>query len=105
MSQNTELHELRTQYRRFALAPDTLFLLNSDDALRFIESATALGTKLAGVEGFSITDAGAYEPRQEFSNDCIDWPGETEKYLQRTRELLRRGKGSGIRFQLVFEDE
>lgn len=105
MDPRSRLHGLRMQFRQRALAPDTLFLLSPADAIDLIERATADGLRLAGVEGFLITDAGAYEPRQDFSNDAENWQDAPQKFLEHTRGLLERGISLGIRFQIVFEDE
>jgi hypothetical protein len=100
-----KLRNLRAQFRCHAVAPDTLFLLNSKDAIDLVERATAEGIKLAGVEGFLVTDAGAFEPQQDFSNDVADWNGPPQEFLRRTKELIGRGTNTRIRFQVVFENE
>jgi len=87
------------------VAPETLFLLNSVTAIDLIERATKEGAKLAGVEGFLITTAGAYEPRQDFSNDIASWQGSVAEFVDSTREMIARGAKAGIRFQVVFEEE
>lgn len=105
MNIKTELCSLREHFRRYAVAPETLFLLNPENAVDLIERATSKGAKLAGVEGFVITSAGAYEPRQDFSNDVADWQGSKLEFVETTKELIERGAKTGIRFQVVFEDE
>ena len=96
--------QLRSKYRDRALAPETLFLLNASDALAFLGDAEAVGLILAGVEGFRITDLGAYEPRQEFSNDSADVRCSREEFFEATRALIRKGAPLGIRFEVVFEN-
>ena len=94
---------LRDRFRHKALAPDTLFLLSPNDALMFLEEAVALDLTIAGVEGFVVTDTGAYQLRQVFSNDIADFSGRTDKFLQETRDLIRRGAISGLCFQVVLD--
>src|SRR5688572_5984560 len=98
------VESLRARYRDRALAPETLFLLNANDAIDFLDDARSAGLVLAGVEGFSITDAGAYQPRQDFSNDIADFGGSEDRFVEETRNLIRRGASAGIRFQIVLEE-
>lgn len=94
---------LYAAFRQKAVEPDTLFLLNARDALEFLNAGTLAGLVLAGVEGFSVTDMGAYEPRQDFSNDYADCRSSRVEFEKQTRDLLRRGEAVGVRFQVVFE--
>lgn len=105
MNAKTKLSDLRAQLREHAVAPETLFLLNAEHAIVLLEKATVVGVRLAGVEGFLVSEAGAYEPRQDFSNDIAEWLGSSSEFVESTKELMRRGVGIGIRFQVVFEDE
>ena len=94
-------------YRRFAeraVEPETLFLLNSEDAMDFIEEIQACGILVSGVEGFQITETGAYQPRQDFSNDIGDQACGYEFFLEGTKCLIRKGAEFGIRFQVVLEN-
>lgn len=95
---------VRARYRERALEPDTLFLLNAIDAIEFLNEAHNAGLTLAGIDGFSLTDAGAYQPRQDFSNDFADFDGSRDRFLEETRILMRRGEKIGIRFQIVLEE-
>jgi hypothetical protein len=92
-------------FRSKALDPDGLFLLNAHDALDFLNAGLREGLVLAGVEGFLITDNGAYEPRQDFSNIYHDWRGTCAELENRTRDLILRGSEAGIRFDVVFVDD
>lgn len=105
MSTETLLSDLRAQFHKYAVEPEKLFLLNAEKALELVEVATAGGASLAGVEGFLITTAGAFEPRQDFSNDIAAWQGSSREFLDSTRDLIRRGATAGIRFQVIFENE
>jgi hypothetical protein len=105
MIYRVSLSHLRAQFRSFALEPETLYLLNSEKAIDLIERATAEGASLAGVEGFVATSAGAYEPRQDFSNDIAGWQGSSSEFVESTRELLERGAHAGVRFQVIFDSE
>lgn len=105
MSTGMSLRDLRERFRKHAIEPDALFLLNAEKALEFVEAATAAGARLAGVEGFLVTTGGAFEPRQDFSNDIAGWRGSSRQFLDSTRALIVRGASVGLRFQVVFEDE
>ncbi len=102
MNNKASFKSLREQFQSKALEPETLFLLNSDDAIQFLEAGIALGIEFGGVEGFRITDQGAYQPRQEFSNDFYDWKGTYEAFIQDTKRLILKGASLGIRFEIVF---
>jgi hypothetical protein len=105
MSTKDFLRDLRAQFRKYAIEPERLFLLNAEQALELVERATAGGARLAGIEGFLITAAGAYQPRQDFSNDASAWDGTPDQFVQSTKELIRGGAADGIRFQVAFEGE
>jgi len=77
--------------------------LNAADALDFLNAGALEGLVLAGVEGFLVTDTGAYEPRQDFSNDYADGYHSRAEFEKKTKDLLQRGAAVGIRFQVVFE--
>jgi hypothetical protein len=97
---------LYAAFRGKGIEPDvTLLLLNAPDAVDFIEAGKAAGLQLAGVEGFSITDLGAYEPRQEFSNDYASFEGSRSEFEVATKALIRLGASAGIRFEVVFEQD
>lgn len=99
------LSDLRARFREYAIEPERLFLLNAEKALELVDVAAEGGAHLAGIEGFLITSAGAYEPRQDFSNDVAAWRGSPPEFLASTKELIRRGASAGIRFQVIFENE
>jgi hypothetical protein len=95
---------LLARFQDRALEPGDLFLLNSQDARDFLDAAKEAGLVLAGVEGFLITDGGAYQPRQDFSNDRADWNGSVKEFERQTKALFKRGRAAGIRFEVVFEN-
>lgn len=105
MTKSTKRDRLHGNFRGRALEPDTLFLLSAPDALEFVEAGKALGLVLQGVEGFVVTDAGAYQPRQDFSNDRADEEGSIEQFELTTKTLIRRGVPTGIRFQVIFDED
>lgn len=94
---------LRLQYFERALAPDTLFLLNTNDALELLDEAHQVGLILLGIEGFLVTDTGAFQPRQDFSNDLSDWHGPEDQFIEATKALISQGASIGIRFQIVLD--
>jgi len=104
MDHNSMVKRLHARYRAKALAPDTLFLLNASDALEFVDEAHRDGLVLAGVEGFLVTDNGAYQPRQDYSNDAADFEGSGDEFVEKTRSIIGEGASVGIRFQIVFEE-
>lgn len=105
MSTEIVLRDLRARLRKYAVEPERLFLLNAEKALELVEVATAGGASLAGVEGFLITTAGTFEPRQDFSIDIAAWQGSSREFLDSTKDLISRGAIAGIRFQVTFENE
>jgi hypothetical protein len=106
VSNRAKRDALYSAFRGRAIEPDdTLLLLNAPDAIEFIDAGKAAGLQLAGVEGFSITDLGAYEPRQEFSNDYANSEGSRSEFEVETKALIRRGASAGIRFEVVFEQD
>ncbi len=102
MNNKASFKSLREQFQSKALEPETLFLLNSDDAIQFLEAGIASGLELGGVEGFRITDQGAYQPRQEFTNVYLNRKGTYEAFIQDTKELMLKGASAGIRFEVFF---
>jgi hypothetical protein len=73
-------------FRSKAIEPKAkLLLLNAQEAQDFVSRGVAEGLLLAGVEGFVITDQGAYEPRQDFSNDYADWNGSRSEFFHTRR--------------------
>jgi hypothetical protein len=95
------LTELKAEFRDRALEPDTLFLLNGPDAIAFIERAAAHGFRLMGVEGFRITDLGAYQPEQDQGNDIADVNLSDAEFVESTKKLIRDGTRLGFRYQVV----
>lgn len=102
MPKEKTLTELRNKFRSRALDPDGLFLLNADIALEYIDAGKASGLKLLGVDGFRITEQGAYQPSQEFSTDIVDFNGDAVACELRSRDLLALGAPLGIRYEIVF---
>lgn len=106
VNKSAKREALYSAFRAKAIEPDgTLLLLNAPDAMDFIDTGKAADLQLAGVEGFSVTDLGAYEPRQEFSNDYADFKGSRSDFEVETKALIRRGAAVGIRFEVVFEED
>ncbi len=81
----------------------TFLLLHAADALHLIHRGVEEGLLLAGVEGFVVTDEGAYQPRQEYCNDYAEWDGTRANFVKLTEELVKKGGAAGIRFEVVFE--
>jgi len=103
MTYRSVYDSLRNRYLSLALAPDTLFLLRPSDAFHFIEEACALGLDLAGIEGFQVTESGAYQPCQSFSNDVADFVGSREEFFKESKRLIKQIKNERIRIQIVIE--
>ena len=99
---NAKHEALRGAFRPRAIEPDSLFLLNAEDALAFLNQGISEGLEFVGMDGFVISDRGAYEPRQDFSNDYGHWHGTRAEFENQTRDLIRRGGEVGIRFEIVF---
>ena len=91
-------------FKHKGIEPDVTFLLlNAEDALDFIRKGVSEGLLLAGVEGFIVTDEGAYQPRQEYSNDYAEWDGTRADFVKATEELIKKGGTTGVRFEVAFE--
>lgn len=82
--------------------PDCLFLLSPEDALRFIEGGAQKGLRLVGVEGFIITASGAFQPRQEHSNDFADERMTTASFVEATKRFIEERKAKPLWFEIVF---
>lgn len=95
---------LRESFRPCAIDPDALFLLIPDDALRYINAGVDLGLKLAGVEGFRITDQGAFQPCQELSTDFGEEHISESEFLSKTIRLIQQNAQRSIHFEVVFEN-
>jgi hypothetical protein len=96
-----KLEELKSAYLSKALAGDTLFLLRLEDAVEFILRGNELGLHLLGVEGFRVTEAGAFQPEQEASNDIIDYAG--DDFVKETVRFIQ-SQSSPYWYQVGFSD-
>jgi hypothetical protein len=91
-------------FKHKGIEPDVSFLLlNAGDALDLIHRGILDGLLLAGVEGFVVTDEGAYQPREEYSNDYVEFDGTRADFVKMTEKLIEKGGNAGIRFEVVFE--
>ena len=100
-----DLVNLRAEFTPRAVDPKRLFLLSASDALEFITRATNAGQELAGVEGFRITEHGAFQPLQEFSTDSADVQCTKAEFVELTSGVVRAGAAKNVHFQVVFEGE
>ncbi|HEX8899868.1 hypothetical protein [Vitreimonas sp.] len=101
----TSLIDLRTEFAPRAVDSDRLFLLSASDALEFITRATNAGQELAGVEGFRITEHGAFQPLQEFSTDSADVQCGKAEFVELTNAVVQAGAAKNVYFEVVFEGE
>lgn len=98
------LSKIKSRYRDKAREAGSLFLLESDDAIRFIEECLSSGLHLEGIEGFRITEGGAYQPCQEHSNDIAETNLNDNAFVQETKKFILERKGIGIWFEVVFSE-
>jgi hypothetical protein len=104
MSAADRIEALERAFREKSVSKHpSLLLLNANDALDFLGAGLAQGLSLAGVEGFRVTDSGAFQPLQDFSNDRAEYEGMTADFVRDTEELIKRGAGAGIHFEVVFD--
>jgi hypothetical protein len=98
-----KLSEIHLKYANKAKREGSLFLLDANDAIRFIEDCASEGLKLLGVEGFKITKEGAFQPHQEHSNDIVD--SKRSDFVHETKEFIREREGMGIWFEVVCSED
>ncbi len=98
------LSEVKNKYMDRAKEVGSVFLLQPIDALGFLEDCLACGLKLEGVEGFSITADGAYQPHQEHSNDISDTTSSQSEFVEETKKFISKRIGTGIWFEVVFSE-
>jgi hypothetical protein len=87
------------------LAPETLCLLSAQDALALLERCIIEGYQVLGVEGFRVTDLGAYQPDQRHSNDIGSVAADQVSFVASTKKLIAIGEPLGIRYQVVVSDK
>jgi hypothetical protein len=100
---NDSLSLLIAEFRNRAERADDLFLLSATAASDFVQRGRDLNLRLVGVEGFRKTEAGAFQPKQEFSNDLADFVLDNDEFVRNTLELIEKGGAQGLLFQVVFE--
>ena len=93
---------LHAEFASRALAPETLFLLSARDALALLDRCLLEGYAVLGVEGFRVTDQGAYQPDQRYSNDIAAATDQTS-FVTSTKHLISSGESIGIRYQVVVD--
>ncbi|MFN9325984.1 MAG: hypothetical protein ACK6A5_11440, partial [Flavobacteriales bacterium] len=71
------------------------------DAVQYILSGKELGLDLLGVEGFRVTEAGAFQPRQEASNDIAYYTG--DDFVTETIRFIQN-QSSTYWYQVGFSD-
>ena len=98
------ISNVKNRYKNRAKEVGSVFLLKPSDALNFIEECVASGLKLEGVEGFSITEEGAYQPHQEHSNDISDAACNQREFVEETKKFICERIGTGIWFEVVFSE-
>lgn len=100
-----DIEQLRADYRSRAKEPDTLFLLNRGDALKFVDDALSHGFTLLGIESFRVTSAGAYQPIQDFSSDVAEVSLPPDEFAASTIRLIDSSRELGdLWFQIVLDD-
>jgi len=105
MDTTSLISQLKEEFSDRAKCPESLFLLNPHDAIDFIQRGRSLKLTLAGVEGFTITEQGAYQPHQEFSNDIMDSNSSQEDFVDSTTNLILANPEKEIWYQIVFVKE
>lgn len=105
MIDREKISELRLAYKDKALAKNTLYLLDAENAVAFIAAASASDLPLLGIDGFRLSEQGAFQPDQDFSNDISDFCGTRSEFYEATKKLVTEGADENIYFQVVFEGE
>lgn len=81
----------------------SLKLIRADQAIEHIEASRSQGMSLAGVEGFIITDKGAYQPDQIASNDIADSSLDQAEFIEETKDLIKKYPGHW--FEIVYSNQ
>lgn len=96
------LSDQKKKYEDKALIAGSLFLLKGCDAIKFIEECASKGYSLLGVEGFSITEKGAFQPEQEHSNDIAE--SESTDFVSETLDFIKNRSDLDIWYEVVFSE-
>ncbi len=96
------LTQLEAEFKHRAIAPDGFFLLKVADAEEYIRRGQSVGLRLLGIEGFRITEQGAFKPVQEWSNDIACYTG--TDFVKDTLAFIRTLDGYDATFQIIFQE-
>jgi hypothetical protein len=105
MDMTMKLNEIQDRYTERAIQFGSQFLLKPKDAIEYLNDCVANGFKLDGVEGFLITEAGAYQPSQDDSNDIVDNNCTREEFTELTKSFMADRSEIEILFEVIFTEE
>ncbi len=98
------LSKIKDKYRHKAKEAGSLFLLAADDAIQFIQDCVEAGLQLEGIEGFMITEEGAFQPHQEHSNDIADTTLDSKAFVNETIRFISERKDLELWYEIVFSE-
>lgn len=95
------LAEIRNGYTGRTRRLGGAFLLRPADAVEFIDECAAAGLRIEGVEGFAVTAGGAYQVRQEHSNDIADTTLSPAAFAEATKAFVSEPSRRDVWFEVV----
>lgn len=92
--------KLEEQFKHVAVIRGGIFLLHTEDAIRFVEACRDTGTRISGLEGFKV-EGDRIQPLQDHS---VDYCGSDHKNHETSLAFLRLREGKDIWFEVVTDD-
>jgi hypothetical protein len=96
------LSEIKNKYISKSKKAGSLFLLQPNDVLSYIDDCLSEGLTLEGVEGFNITPQNAYQPCQEHSNDFCDHVCTRDEFVDITKKFILDRIELDVWFEIIF---
>ena len=99
------LQEIQERFSDNAIQVGGTIWLPPKEALEYLTECTSYGFQLEGIEGFIITETGAYQPSQDYSNDFADVNYSRDKFIEETKSFILERAQEKILFEVVFSDK
>jgi hypothetical protein len=100
-----KLNEIQDRYTDRAIQFGSQFLLKPKDAIEYLKDCITNDFKLDGVEGFLITENGAYQPSQEDSNDIVEYDCTHQEFTELTKSFIADRSQMNILFDVAITEE
>ncbi|WP_411746721.1 hypothetical protein [Reinekea sp.] len=98
------LQKIQERFLERAVLFGSQFLLHPKDALEYLTACKSYAFRLEGVEGFLVTENGAYQPSQEDSNDFNDVNCSHGEFVNMTRTFIEERSKKNVLFEVVFSE-